>query len=321
VAVPGEILEKRAALDPEEWAVMRSHTVVGEEILAAVPEMLRVSKIVRHSHERFEGGGYPDGLAGADIPLASRIVFCADAFHAVRSDRPYRRGRTAAEALEEIRANAGTQFDPQVVAALDEVARELREAPPRQDRSPRARRLAVLLLTLAVSGTAFAATGGFEHLPFASSAPPSVEAAACGSPCQPAELGRLGTLPEPAARVPRGAVAEVRSAERRGRSAQAQVRAGEGPSAAGRRRGTPDPSEGSARVAKPFPPASNAPKAVSAPQALGPPAAETVGETAPGRSGVAPRWLLIPGKPVGGAPGRSELAPAKPFGPGRFGLP
>jgi len=75
--------------------------------------------IVRHSHEHWDGSGYPDGLAGEQIPLASRIILCADAFHAVRSPRPYRKGRCAREAFEEVQANSGSQFDPAVVEALE----------------------------------------------------------------------------------------------------------------------------------------------------------------------------------------------------------
>jgi HD-GYP domain-containing protein (c-di-GMP phosphodiesterase class II) len=82
--------------------------------------MSEVGRIVRWSHERFDGGGYPDGLAGEEIPIESRIVFCCDAFDAMTTDRPYRRSLGEARALEELRGNAGTQFDPRVVAALAE---------------------------------------------------------------------------------------------------------------------------------------------------------------------------------------------------------
>lgn len=91
-----------------------------------MPALADVARLVRHSHEHFDGSGYPDGLNGEGIPLASRIVLCADAFHAMRCDRPYRSGRPAAEALAELRAEAGRQFDPDVVEALAEVAGELR---------------------------------------------------------------------------------------------------------------------------------------------------------------------------------------------------
>jgi two-component system, cell cycle response regulator len=118
------ILEKTGPLDDAEWAVMRRHTIVGEQILSSVPELRQVARIVRHSHERWDGGGYPDSLAAERIPLASRIIFCAGAFHAIRVDRPYRSGRSAEEALAEINRCAGTQFDPRAAEALAEVVRE-----------------------------------------------------------------------------------------------------------------------------------------------------------------------------------------------------
>ena len=108
LAMPAEILNKPGPLDDDEWEIIRQHTVIGERMLRAVPEMGAVAGMVRHSHERWDGGGYPDGLAADEIPLASRIVLCADAFHAIRSDRPYRAGRSADAALAEVRANAGS---------------------------------------------------------------------------------------------------------------------------------------------------------------------------------------------------------------------
>ena len=121
IAVPTRILDKPGRLDSSEWDVLRRHTVLGAMLLRSVPEMASVADLVRHSHERWDGGGYPDGLSGEEIPIGSRIIFCADAFHAIRSDRPYRRGATAEHALAEIRACAGTQFDPRVVEALEAV--------------------------------------------------------------------------------------------------------------------------------------------------------------------------------------------------------
>ncbi|MEA2387135.1 MAG: hypothetical protein QOJ22_1309 [Thermoleophilaceae bacterium] len=157
VAVPSAILNKPGPLDAAEWAVIREHTVIGERILRSVPEMAEVATIVRHSHEHWNGGGYPDGLTGEQIPLASRVILCADTFHAIRSDRPYRAGRTAPEALAEVRRAAGTQLDPAVVTALVRVARDVRN--PRSSLSlPRRKRLIALLATLAIgSGTAVAA--------------------------------------------------------------------------------------------------------------------------------------------------------------------
>jgi HD-GYP domain-containing protein (c-di-GMP phosphodiesterase class II) len=94
---------------------MHQHTVIGARIISAAPELLPVAEIVRASHERWDGHGYPDGLAGEDIPLASRIVMACDAYHAMTSDRPYRAAMSHADARAEVIAGAGTQFDPRVV--------------------------------------------------------------------------------------------------------------------------------------------------------------------------------------------------------------
>ena len=118
IAVPESILDKPGPLTPEERAVMERHTVVGEQILAPVEFLAGVCKLVRHEHERWDGGGYPDGLAGEDIPLGARIILACDALHAMTSDRPYRRALPVAVAHAELRRHAGTQFDPQVVDAL-----------------------------------------------------------------------------------------------------------------------------------------------------------------------------------------------------------
>ncbi|MDQ6749884.1 MAG: diguanylate cyclase [Actinomycetota bacterium] len=166
VAIGPEVLNKPGPLNAEEWTIMRQHTPIGERILRAVPHMAEVATIVRHSHEHYDGGGYPDGLSGKAIPLASRIILCADAFHAIRSDRPYRRGRSAKEAMQEVRANSGTQFDPTVVDALEKAAHELRGGAlgkiidPRTVASPR---LLALLLTMMMGGTALAASPPLRH--------------------------------------------------------------------------------------------------------------------------------------------------------------
>jgi HD-GYP domain-containing protein (c-di-GMP phosphodiesterase class II) len=97
---------------------MREHPVIGERILNVLPGMGAVARIVRHEHERWDGGGYPDGLAGEEIPLGSRIIIAADTYHAITSDRPYREARSHAEAVQELTNCAGTQFDPAVTAAL-----------------------------------------------------------------------------------------------------------------------------------------------------------------------------------------------------------
>jgi HD-GYP domain-containing protein (c-di-GMP phosphodiesterase class II) len=119
IAIPNEIINKPGPLDDDEWAIVRSHTVVGQQMLDRVGGLMReVGLIVRSSHERWDGGGYPDGLAGEEIPLESRIIACCDAFDAMTTTRSYRAARPVAEAIEECRACAGTQFDPAVVEAL-----------------------------------------------------------------------------------------------------------------------------------------------------------------------------------------------------------
>jgi HD-GYP domain-containing protein (c-di-GMP phosphodiesterase class II) len=119
IRVPGKIINKPGPLTPKERAVMEAHTVEGEKLLSQVGGLLgNVGRIVRSCHEDWDGTGYPDGLAGEEIPLAARIVRCCDAFSAMTTDRPYRKARPVAEALEELRRCAGTDFDPQVVEAL-----------------------------------------------------------------------------------------------------------------------------------------------------------------------------------------------------------
>ncbi|MCW2949129.1 MAG: response regulator receiver protein [Thermoleophilia bacterium] len=121
VAVPDEILNKNGRLTEEEFEVMKSHTVIGERILKPIGFLLNVAPIVRHEHERWDGRGYPDGISGTDIPLASRIIFVCDAYHAMTSDRPYRVGQSHAIARRILAENAGTQFDPAVVSVFFDV--------------------------------------------------------------------------------------------------------------------------------------------------------------------------------------------------------
>ncbi len=97
---------------------MRQHPAIGERILRAIPGMGPVARIVRHEHERWDGGGYPDGLAGEAIPIGARIILACDAYHAMTSDRPYRAAMTHHVAMSELTTNAGSQFDPKVVEAL-----------------------------------------------------------------------------------------------------------------------------------------------------------------------------------------------------------
>jgi len=118
IGIPGYILNKPGALDEEETAIMREHPVIGERIVASVPFLARIRPVVRAEHERWDGGGYPDGLRGKQIPIESRIIHACDAFQAMSSDRPYRRARPRDWILKEIRAQSGRQFDPTVAEAL-----------------------------------------------------------------------------------------------------------------------------------------------------------------------------------------------------------
>ena len=118
LGVPDEVLRKPGPLTPREWTVMRRHARDGAELLARVPGLEAVAAVVRFHHERWDGGGYPDELAGDEIPMASRIVAACDAYGAMTTDRPYRRRLSRRAALDELRRSRGTQFDPQVVDAL-----------------------------------------------------------------------------------------------------------------------------------------------------------------------------------------------------------
>jgi putative nucleotidyltransferase with HDIG domain len=119
IAVPKEIINKPGSLSPEEWTVIKTHTIEGERMLSRVGGFMReVGLIVRSHHERWDGGGYPDGLAGEEIPLEARIITCCDSWNAMRTDRSYRRALSHEVALAELRAGSGSQFDPRVVDAL-----------------------------------------------------------------------------------------------------------------------------------------------------------------------------------------------------------
>lgn len=131
LAVPDEILHKASPLDAREWEFVRQHTLVGERILRASPELRGVATVVRSTHERWDGTGYPDELSGEETPLASRILAACDAFTAMTSPRPYREQLSEHGALAELERCAGTQFDPAVVAALVAVVRERVPAEPR----------------------------------------------------------------------------------------------------------------------------------------------------------------------------------------------
>jgi diguanylate cyclase (GGDEF)-like protein/PAS domain S-box-containing protein len=127
-AIPDDILNKPGPLNDEEWAFMRRHTLIGERILSAAPALSRAAKLVRWSHERFDGEGYPDKLAGKSIPLASRIIAVCDAYDAMVSDRPYKDPTPPHQARSELRRCAGQQFDPDVVEVFCAVLEERERA-------------------------------------------------------------------------------------------------------------------------------------------------------------------------------------------------
>jgi diguanylate cyclase (GGDEF)-like protein len=123
MAIPDEVLNKPAALTEDEWQLIREHTIVGERIVSAAPALVEVAKLVRSTHERYDGAGYPDGLAGERIPLEARIVNAADAFCAMTQMRRYRQPKSVEGALDELRRCSGSQFDPAVAEALIAVVR------------------------------------------------------------------------------------------------------------------------------------------------------------------------------------------------------
>lgn len=129
VAIPDEILSKPSRLTEDEWKFMRRHTLIGERIVAAAPALGNAARLVRSSHEAWDGSGYPDSLAGTAIPLGSRIIAVCDAFDAMTSDRPYSTAKTSAEALAELRRCAGAQFDPAIVESFEQVLAERHTSP------------------------------------------------------------------------------------------------------------------------------------------------------------------------------------------------
>ena len=118
IKIPEEILYKPSRLTNEEYEVLKQHPIIGEQILKPIPSLQHVLPVVRHHHERWDGKGYPDGLEGAETPQSARIISITDAFDAMISDRPYRKGMPVQEAMKEIKKGAGTQFDPTLVEAF-----------------------------------------------------------------------------------------------------------------------------------------------------------------------------------------------------------
>ena len=118
LSVPPAILSKPGSLDDDEWETVRAHSAAGSNAVAEVAELAHLAPAVRASHERWDGTGYPDGLAGEEIPIASRITFVCDAYDAMTSDRPYREALSEPEAVAEVRAGSGTQFWGQAVNGL-----------------------------------------------------------------------------------------------------------------------------------------------------------------------------------------------------------
>jgi HD-GYP domain-containing protein (c-di-GMP phosphodiesterase class II) len=131
ISIPSEIINKRGPLTPGERKIIKTHTIEGQRLLERVGGYLaEIGQIVRSCHEFYDGSGYPDGLKGDEIPLIARIVGCCDAFNAMTSDRPYRDALSTQEAIAEVRANTGTQFDPMVAGALlTLIPRELESVP------------------------------------------------------------------------------------------------------------------------------------------------------------------------------------------------
>ena len=131
IGVPDGILRKRGPLNQAEWTLMRNHTLIGERILSSAPAMAPVARLVRSTHERWDGAGYPDGLEGDQIPLGARVIAVCDAFMAMTQTRPWRTTMSHPEALNELRSCAGSQFDPNLIAVFcDRVHGELYETDP-----------------------------------------------------------------------------------------------------------------------------------------------------------------------------------------------
>ena len=125
VGIPEQILNKNGPLNPEEWETMKTHVTYGGRLLEPLRPLARIRKMVLHHHEFFDGSGYPEALSGKIIPLGARIITIADSYDTITSDRSYKKGRTAEQALSELERCAGTQFDPALVEAFVRTMRQL----------------------------------------------------------------------------------------------------------------------------------------------------------------------------------------------------
>jgi diguanylate cyclase (GGDEF)-like protein len=136
MAIPDAILSKPGPLEPSEWDFVRKHTLIGERIIASAAALVPVARLVRSSGERWDGGGYPDSLSGEQIPLGARVVAVCEAYAAMVSERPYSVAMRPSRAFEELQRGAGSQFDPQVVAAFESAQRDLPRSALSQGRAP-----------------------------------------------------------------------------------------------------------------------------------------------------------------------------------------
>jgi putative nucleotidyltransferase with HDIG domain len=125
VGIPEQILNKSGPLNREEWEIMKTHVAYGGRLLEPLGPLARIRKMVLHHHEFFDGSGYPEALTGTKIPIGARIITIADSYDTITSDRSYKKGRTAEEALAELERCANTQFDPELIAAFVRAMRQL----------------------------------------------------------------------------------------------------------------------------------------------------------------------------------------------------
>jgi HD-GYP domain-containing protein (c-di-GMP phosphodiesterase class II) len=129
VAIPDAIIAAPGPLTDEDWTFMRRHTLIGQRILSAAPALTAAARLVRSTHEAWDGTGYPDALAEVEIPLGARIIAVCDAFDAMISERPYAPAKTIKDALAELRRCAGTQFDPTIVSLFEQVLADRAQLP------------------------------------------------------------------------------------------------------------------------------------------------------------------------------------------------